>query len=204
MARKNSNSKRTNKSRIMNVRIADSATGADGLRVDRMVSSIKDSESQTRILIGDVLDVSTTASEVNGTYGFDQIFASDDFISMIQQYNLFRIRSIKFDISDVNPQIASYNQWGVWHDNYETTIPSYTRANVADLPDSRVLSAGTGQTVLYWVAHGTAENQFQAGSTAGSPAQRFGGLKFYLGNNTGSGIKYSITVHAVVDFRGRR
>jgi hypothetical protein len=188
----------------MNVRIADSSSGNDGPHIDRMISSIKDSESQTRILIGDVVDVSTTATEIFGTYGFDQIFNSDDFISMIQQFNLFRIKAIKFDISDVNPQVATINQWGIWHDNYETTVPAYSRSNVADLPDSRVISVGTGQTTLYWVAHGTAENQFQAGSTAGSPSQRFGGLKYYLGLNSGTSIKYSVTVHAIVDFRGRR
>lgn len=203
MAR-NSNSKRSNnKNRIMNVRITDPSTGSDGLHVDRQISAVKTSESQTRILIGDIIDVNATASATTGQYGFDNIFGTDDFTTMIQQFALFRVSSIKFEIFDLNTQIAVPNSWGVWHDNYEATIPSFNRNNVADLPDSRVLSAGTGQTTLFWVAHGSAENQFQAASSSGSVSQRFGGLRYYVGATSGTQQKYSIQVHAVVDFRGR-
>lgn len=189
----------------MNVRIADNASGTDGLHADRMISAIKQSESQTRILIGDTFDLATsTAADTLGTYGFDSIFVSDDFISMIQQFNLFRVMAIKFDIYDINPNAAVFNTWGIWHDNYETSIPAYVRSNIADLPDSRVLSGGTGQTTLYWLAHGTAEQQFQASSTTGSPIQRFGGLKYFVQATSPSVPKYTVQVHAVVDFRGRR
>jgi len=204
MARRRNNNRRNGKNKIMDVRIADSAAGPDGLRIDRMVTSIKDSESQTRILVGDVIDIASATTDTNGTYGFDQIFGTDDFTNMIQQFNLFRVRSIKFEIFDINSTVAVYNNWGIWHDNYETSVPAYTRANIADLPDSRVLSSGTGQTTLYWMAHGTAEQQFQAGSAAGSQAQRFGGLKYFVSGTTPAVTKYTVQVHAVVDFRGRR
>lgn len=205
MAR-NSNSKRSNnRSRITNVRITDPTAGEDQLRIDRQMSAVKTSESQTRIVIGDIIDIGTNAADTFGVYGFDSIFGSDDFISMIQQYNLFRVKSIKFDIYDINTRVGLVNQWGVWHDNYELTAPPYTRANIADLPDSRVLSTGTGQTTLYWSAHGTAENQFQAANSQGSPSQKFGGLRYYIqGTTEPFSQKYSIQVHAVVDFRGRR
>jgi hypothetical protein len=205
MAR-NSNSKRSNnKSRVSNVRIVDPSSGTDGLRVDRQLSAMKTSESQTRVVVADTRNFGTSQAETNGTYGFDEIFASDEFASLVAQYNLFRISSIKFDIYDVNPGTSVFNIWGIWHDNYETTPPAFSLANVADLPDSRVISAGTGQTTLYWVAHGTAEQQFQSTTTAGSVAQRFGGLKFYNSANATANIgKYTIVVHAVVDFRGRR
>lgn len=187
----------------MNVRMTDPASGHDGLHVDRMISAVKESESQTRVLIGDFVGLNTTAGGTNGTYGFDQIFLSDEFNSMIVQWNLFRVRAIKFDVYDINPSNAVYNVFGTWHDNYEATAPTYTRANIADLPDSRVISGGTGQTTLYWVAHGIAEQQFQAATTAGSPVQKFGGLKYTFDGDT-TGAKFAIQVHAVVDFRGRR
>lgn len=204
------NNRRSNRrggrpSKIQEVRIADNVAGRDGLRADRMVTAVKESESQTRIVIGDFRDLNaTTTGTADGTYGFDEIFATDDFVSMIQQYNLFRIKSIKFEIFDINTGAAVYNSWGVWHDDYQTTVPTYTRQNVTDLPDSRILSAGTGQTTLYWMAHGTEENRFQANSTAGAPINRFGGLKYFIGGVTTASAKYILNVHAVVDFRGRR
>jgi hypothetical protein len=191
--------------RIQNVRIADPVAGKDGLRVDRMISSLKESESQCRIMTGSTLDFSTpTTADALGSFGFDEIFASDDFSTMIQQWNLFRVSAIKFDIYDINPTVAVNNTWGVWHDNYEGAVPAYTRQNMVDLPDSRVLSSGTGQTTLYWVPHGTAEQQFQAASSSGSAVQKYGGLRYFVAQNAVNVPKYVVVVHAVVDFRGRR
>lgn len=193
------------KNQILNVRIADSAAGADGLKVDRQIAAIKTSESQTRVVIGDVFDLGIpTTADTSSSYTFDSVIATDDFASLAQQYNLFRIVAIKFDIYDTNPNVPAYNNWGVWHDNYEGSALAYTRANIADLPDSRVLSGGTGQTTLYWVAHGTLENDFNATTTTGSPLQKFGGLKYYVGLGSTAVPKYTVQVHAVVDFRGRR
>jgi len=198
------NTNRSNKDKILNVRIADSAAGGDGLHVDRQIAAIKESESQTRILIGSIFDAASEVSPSNGTVGFEQIYESDDFVSLIQQYNLFRVSAIKFDIYDIDGTRPAFNNWGIWHDNYELTPPAYTRTNVADLPDSRVISPGTGQTTLYWVAHGTAEKQFQQASNLGSVAQKFGGLKYFIGDSTVRFSKYTIQMHAIVDFRGRR
>jgi len=189
----------------MNVRIADSAAGEDGLKVDRQIAAVKTSESQTRVVVGDVFDVGIpTTADTSSSYTFDSLLATDDFQSLIQQYNLFRVVAIKFDIYDTNPNVSAYNSWGVWHDNYEGSAPAFTRANIADLPDSRVLSGGTGQTTLYWTAHGVLENQFNATTTTGSPLQKFGGLKYYVGLGGTAAAKYTVQVHAVVDFRGRR
>jgi len=190
---------------VSNVRIVDAAEGTDGIYVDRMISSLKMSESQCRILLADTLDLPTATTEGFGSYGLDQVFATDDFGSMTQQFQLFRVRAIKFDIYDVAPNVAVLNLWGIWHDNYQSTsAPAYTRANVADLPDSRVLSAGTGQTTLYWVAHGTEEMGFQSTNSQGTVASRFGGLKYYIGSTGVANTKFTVAVHIVCDFRGRR
>lgn len=194
-----------NRNRVMNVRITDPVSGADGPRVERAIAAVKESESQTRIVIGDAVDFTTSSTAENsGSYGFDNVLATDDFGTMIQQYNLFRIKSIKFDIVDINPGSPVVNTWGVWHDNYEGSTPAYSRQNINDLPDARVISPGTGQTTLYWVAHGVAETQFQAASTTGSVAQKYGGLKYFYSTATNPGNKYILNVHAVVEFRGRR
>lgn len=198
------NTKGPGKVGIMDVNIVDPVAGKDGSRVDRAIQAIKASESQTTILIGDVVDVNaTTAAQASG-YDFISILATDDFQSFLVQYNMFRIRHIKFDIYDLNTNVAVPNAWGIWHDNYEASAPAYTRANIADLPDSRVLSAGTGQTTLYWVAHGVDELKFQETSNLGSPLQAFGGLKYYVGTTGAAVQKYTIQIHAVVDFRARR
>lgn len=205
MSRGNKVGSRRSKDKILNVRVADSAAGADGLRVDRMISAIKDSESQMRIMVGDIIDLGIPSSaDTLSSYGFDQIVACDDFVSMAQQFNLFRITAIKFDVYDNNPSVAAYNGWGVWHENYNSSSLAYTRANIADLPDSRVISGGTGQTTLYWLAHGTAENQFQNAFAGNSTLNRFGGLKYFIGNGGTAVNKYTVQVHAVVDFRGRK
>jgi hypothetical protein len=204
MARKQGR-KNGSKNQILNVRIADSAAGEDGLRVDRQITAIKNSESQTRVVIGDIFDVGIpTTADTSTSYTFDSILNTDDFASLAAQYNLFRVVAIKFDIYDTNPNQSAYNNWGIWHDNYEGSAPAFTRANIADLPDSRVISGGTGQTTLYWVAHGSLENQFNATTTTGSPVQKYGGLKYYVGLGGAALAKYSVQVHAVVDFRGRR
>jgi len=188
---------------VTNVRITDSSAGSDGLKIDRMISSLQTSESQIRILVGDNNDFSTATSSQIGTYDFGNIFSSDDFVSIIQQFELFRIVAIKVEISDINSSVAVANVWGTYHDEY-ATVPTFTRANVADSPDARVISAGTGQSTLYWMAHGSTEMGFQSDSSAGSPALRYGGLRFFIGaDSAGPRLKYSIAVHAIVDFRGR-
>lgn len=199
------NTRKSGNRRIADVRVVDSAVGSDGPLVDRMISAVKISESQIRVVVGDLTDVfTTTTAGVNGTIGFDNILQSDEVASLVQQYNLFRVRAIKFDIYDINPGQSVLNTFGIWHDNYEGAAPTYTRANVADLPDSRSISSGTGQTTLYWVAHGVAEMQFQQASSVGTPYQAYGGLKYFLGAVSQAVPKYTIQMHAVVDFRGRR
>lgn len=197
----------TAKNRIMNVRLTDNAAGTDGLRVDRQIAAAKTSESQTRIVIGDLLDLGIpTGAATTSSYNFDNVFATDDFTSMAQQFNLFRVVSIKFEITDTNPNVSAYNVWGTWHESYTGSSLAYDRQNITDLPDSRVISGGTGQTVLYWMSHGSAENEFQNTSlTTGSPViNKYGGLKYYVGNGGAAVPKYTVSIHAVVDFRGRR
>jgi len=196
----------TGKNKVMNVRITDPAGGTDGLRIDRMISATKTSESQIRVVIGDVFDLGIpSTADTSGAFDFQSIVNTDDFQSLSAQYNLFRVTAIKVDIYDTNPNVPAYNGWGMIHEVYESaTPPALTRANIADLPDSRVISGGTGQTTLYWLAHGATENHFQETTSSGPSLQKYGGLRYYVGLGSTAVPKYTVQVHAVVDFRGRR
>jgi hypothetical protein len=194
---------RRGKNRIMSVREADPVNGPDSVKIDRQIAAIKTSESQCRVVCGDFRDLPLSTAENVGTYDFSNILATDDFNSLAGQYNLFRITSIKFRVVDVNPGVSAYNEFGTSHASYQGSAPSFTRANVADLPDARIISGGTGEAVFYWRAHGTRELEFQSTSAASTP-YTFGGLQWYISANTGPSPKYIVQIHAVVDFRGRK
>jgi len=188
--------------RIMNVRLADSFGGQDGLKVDRQMNSVKQSESQTRILVGDVVDLDIASTDTYGVWDFNTLYGTDEFTTMIQQYRMYRVNSIKFVIYDINGGTVARNVFATFHDDYTGPVPVFSRANITDQPDSQVISAGTGQVTLYWKAHGVEENRFQSATTSGAIANKYGGLRYYISNGT-VGAKYTIEVHAVVDFRGR-
>jgi len=203
MARSNRRGKVSRRNRITNVRLADASAGPEGLRVDRMIQAVQQSESQIRCLVGDIVDLSATTTGGVGFYDINNLLGTDEFNSLIQQWQTYRVTAIKYDIYDVNSGVAVLNNWSTFHDDYNGSPAAQTRANVADGPDSRTLSVGAGQTTLYWVAHGVEENRFQADSTSGAAAQRFGGLRYYIGSAGAVTTKYQLVVHAVVDFRGR-
>lgn len=197
------NRSRRGKNRIMSVREADPVNGSDSIKIDRQIAAVKTSESQVRVICGDFRDLPLTTAENIGTFDFNNILLTDDFTTLSQQYNLFRVSSIKFRVADVNPGVSAYNVFGTSHASYQGTAPSITRANISDLPDARILSGGTGEAVFYWRAHGTREQAFQSTTAATTPFS-FGGLQWYISANPGPSPKYIIQVHAVVDFRGRK
>jgi len=202
MARRGKGGKSTR--RIQDVRIADSTAGSDGAKIDRMITQLQTSESQIRILCGDLLDIQPTSTQTSSLYSFSSVIATDDFQSVAQQYEQYRITAIKFDIYDINPLSIVQNVWSTFHNDSIGPPSAYTRLQIADAPDSRVLSSGTGQTTLYWRAHGVEEMRFQGVNTASTAQSYFGGLRWstLLGTPNAS-QKYQVVIHAVVDFRGR-
>jgi len=190
--------------RIQDVRIADSTAGSDGTKIDRMITHLQTSESQIRVLCGDIVDVQPGTTQTSTVYGFASIIATDDFQSVAQQYEQYRITAIKFDVYDINPLSICQNVWSTFHNDTIGSSTAYTRAQILDGPDSRVLSSGTGQTTFYWRAHGVEEMRFQGVNTASTAQNYFGGLRWSTLNGTaGASQKYEIVIHAVVDFRGR-
>jgi len=191
--------------RIQEVRITDPTAGSDGAKIDRIISQLQNSASQTRILAGDVVDVqppvSTGATRI---YGFDSIIATDDFQSLAAQFETYRVTAIKFDVYDINPGSVVQNVWSTFHNDIFDVSPAYTRLQIVDAPDSKVLSSGETHTTFYWRAHGTEEMRFQGTSTVSTRLAYFGGLRFHtLASAQSVNQKYQVIVHAVVDFRGR-
>jgi len=197
MARK-FNSKRS-KNTIQNVRVVDNDEGTDDLVVNRLLSSYNVTEGQVRV----VCNYSSTlvpSGVTSGIVAFGELLSTDDFISMAQQYQEFRVKGIQFRIYDIQPNSpATINFWSTFH-QVGGDVPTGL-ADIVDRPDSRAISPGDGRAQLSWLAHGIPEMAFQP--VVAPPG--LGGLSYYLSpSNTITGGKYEIIAKFIVDFRGRR
>lgn len=192
------------KNRIQNVRITDDYAGEDGNKVERMITSLQNSHSQTRLLCSDSYAISVpTTTATNAIVAGSQVRTSDDFISIAAQFETFRVKAIRFDIYDLSPNSFGTAFWGTFHDDYLTnTQPTFTSSDVVDSPDGQIVPPGTGKITLIWMAKGTRENDFTAIT---QPSSDFGGLRYTV-NAAATPVvaKYQIFWKAVVDFRGRR
>lgn len=201
MAR-NSNSKR-NKNMIQNVRVVDKDEGTDDIQCQRYLQAYTTSEGQIRVVMGFRTELSNyTANTVqNGTVGYSDAVGTDDFLSFAAQYQEFRIRAMRFEIYDLQPNNTSVvNFWSTYHTNGGST--PIDLESVVDRTDSRSVPPGDGKVSLAWVAHGIPEMGFQS-TTAGSVG--LGGLTYYtLSQAAITNTKYSVIAKFVVDFRGRK
>lgn len=184
-----------------NVRVVDEFSGSDGAKVDRILSSLQNSHSQTRLLCSDCYTVGLTTSAQNANISSSQVRLSDDFASIAAQFETFRIKAIRFDIYDVQPAAVGTAFFGTFHDEFSTTTqPVFAAADVVDSPDGQIVPPGSGKITLTWMAKGTRENDFVNINGAD-----FGGLRYSVGAAPAAvANKYQIYWKAVVDFRGRR
>jgi len=203
MARKN----RSMKNRVQNVRVLDEYAGSDSAYVDRVISQLQNSHSFTTLLCTETFNLSTAS-----TSGGDRtvastiasIVGSDDFQSMAQQFAMFRVRCIRYDVYDVNAPVPVTSGFSTFHDatSAGSSRPPLTLATVLDSPDSQVVAPGTGKIALFWRAKGVLENEFQP--LVGGEYLDYGGLRGVLNSQTLSTLKYQVVFKAVVDFRGRK
>jgi len=191
---------RRNKNTIQNVRVVDKDEGTDDIMCQRFLQAYNTSEGQIRVVLGYRGDLLANATATVGSVGFAEASGTDDFVSFTAQYQEFRIRAIRFDIYDVNPNSTpTTNYWSTFH-TIGGTVP-VDAESVIDRPDSRAISPGDGRATLAWVAHSIPEMAFQSTSTFNG----LGGLSYYLlSSSTITGAKYSIVAKFIVDFRGRR
>lgn len=197
---KKTNTQRSNKNRVQNVRVVDQDEGTDDIFVQRLLQAYTISQGQTRRVCGYRGELTPTTTASGGTVGFVELAATDDFVSMAAQYVEFRVRAIKFGVFDVQPGSApTVNFWSTYHAD-DTTVATGPE-DVTDRPDARSIPPGDGRVNLSWVAHGPLEMAFQS-TTAYA---RLGGLSYNTQTNAAQGfVKYQIIAKFIVDFRGPR
>lgn len=193
------------KQRIQNVRVVDDYAGSDGVKMDRVLSELQNSHSQVRILAADSFTLSTgTTGGLPGSFTGITIRNTDDFASLRQQFETYRITMIRFDVYDINAAVPTVGYFSTFHDvTPNSSAITWTLASVLDGPDSQAVPPGSGKISLVWKATGTFENQFQSTSDAQAPVVDFGGLRYYLNAAATAAPKYLVAIKAVVDFRGR-
>jgi len=199
--RKSNSSRRA----VQNVRIMDDYSGADGAKFDRVMSSLQNSHSQISLLCSEEYTIDVPTSLSVGKISQSQIRVMDDFVSLAQQFQTYRIKRVRFDIYDVFPGTGPASFFSTFHDvnttgtQYVPTIPA-----VIDGPDSQCVAPGTGKLTLVWTAKGVAENEFQSTTSSAPVIQDFGGLRYgNFGSSTAVSGKYQVFCKAIVDFRGR-
>jgi len=195
------------KNTVQNVRVVDPDAGSDSAYVERCISGLQNSESIVTLLCNDTFTLSTGASSsglVAGTSTATAIRATDEFASMMSQFNTYRIRAVRYDVYDINQTIAATNAFSTIHDvvPFDSGFTPPPLATVIDGPDAKNVPPGTGRASFFWRAKGTLENQFQAGDTIGAP-EDFGGLRWAFYSSALSTAKFQVVIRAVVDFRGR-
>lgn len=205
MAR-NSNSKRTNNSSIQNVRVVDPIAGGDGAKMDRQLAHMQNTADHIQVLVSDSFAIDTTVDARNGTFDWRSIRQFDDFLSMAAQFNTYRIRSIRFDIYDVNPSLTAVAYWSTYHDQYNAANPpAFTVVDVIDGIDSQIVPPGTGKIQLTWMAHTLNERgYYDVNASSPQDAHDFGGLRYSQVGIGSVATKYRVSIKAFVDFRGRR
>jgi len=194
-----------NKNRVQNVRVLDDYSGGDGAKFDRIISEMQNSHSQVRVLCTGIVPLVTTTAGYTSETSHPFVRSTDDFISMAQQFETYRIKSIRFDVYDINASNVGTGFFSTWHDDVANGLAlSFTAPNVYDSPDSQVVPPGTGKISLVWTAKGTFENLFQSCATSGGSPRNFGGIRYTVSGGTDSTSKFQVVVKAVVDFRGRQ
>lgn len=193
--------RKQNKNAIQNVRVVDKDEGSDDIICQRLLSAYVTSEGQTRVVLGYRGEISNyvAGTPITGTVGFTEASATDDFASFITQYREFRIRAIRYDIYDIQPNSSVVNYWSTYHTISGTVATD--AESVMDRPDARSVSPGDGKVSLAWVAHSIPEMAFQNVSSFNG----LGGLSYYTVSGTAVGnSKYTIMAKYIVDFRGRQ
>jgi hypothetical protein len=194
MARKN-----MNKNRIQNVRIVDKDEGTDDVVCQRVLQQYQQSEGQIRVLCSYRTEISPGNAATTGVVDFSALASTDDFVSFSAQYLEFRVKAIRFDVYDIQPNAAAtVNYWATYHQVGGT--PPQTQENIIDRPDVRSIAPGDGKVTLAWVAHGIPEMAFQSVNNYNG----LGGLVNYVSPAAGyTGARYTVIAKFVVDFRGR-
>lgn len=171
-----------------------------GARFDKMVSNQRYNESATPILVKAVAGVSTAAAAGSGVYTMNELGQEDDFASMAQQFRLFKVKAMRFEVFHINPSSVVPLVMSTFHSDGSLAGVTGQPATV-DGEDSKYMDPGNGKQVFYWNASSPEEKLYQDPTSFVS----FGGLRWYResGSTAVDVPLVRIIVTAQVIFRGR-
>lgn len=171
-----------------------------GARFDQMVANMRFNESAVPVLIKSVFGINSSATGTGSAYGYTQLSAEEDFVSMAREWSLFRIKGMRFEVFHTNPGTIAPVVLSTFHADSGSFTPLLTQGSVVDGPDSRYLDAGAGKQVWYWTGNNSTEKLFQSVDDI----LDFGGLRYYNEGTTGSFTIARVIVTAQVVFKGRK
>lgn len=170
-----------------------------GARFDRMVSNMRSNESATAVLVKGGFGITTGANPGGGSYDFGNFAAEDDFVSLAQQFETFKVKAMRFEVFHTNPGSVVPVVMSTFHADGPF---SASLNNCIDGEDSRFMDAGAGKQVFYWNARGTQELAYQSTSSFTS----FGGIRYFreLGSTNPDQRILTVICTAQIVFRGRK
>lgn len=172
------------------------------LRVDKMLASMRSGQSACPVLIKTSLSlVTSTTAGILGSFTYLELAVTDDFASLAQQFNEFKVKCMRFRVCHTNPTNTTPLVFSTVHANVPSALPStwLNEASVVDGPDSKYISPGADPEVFYWNASGVSETEYQDVNTFNN----HGGLRYYVPQVTTSAQAAVVVVEALVVFRGR-
>lgn len=194
-----SNRGKAHRNRVVQVREDGDEMAA---RIDRTISAFRENESTTTIVARNSFDIVTGTTAASLVFAYPELVATDDFVSLAQQYNTFKVKSMRFDVFHTNPATNSAVAISTFHCNFAGQPPStwLTEQAVVDAPDSMYLEPGSKKQSFYWNAKGTGELEYQDVNTFNN----HGGLRMNIRATSPGGVTTGIVVCSiVVTFRGR-
>jgi hypothetical protein len=195
--------RRRNAIRRNNNQIVTVAQDGDvqGARFDRMVSNARYNESATMVLVKAVTGVDTAAAAFSRVYSFNELAQEDDFIAMASQFQLFRVKAMRFEVFHTYPSSTVPVVMSTFHTDGTQGTSILGQANTVDGPDSKYMDPGAGKQTFYWNGTNSSEKLYQAVSSFVS----YGGLRLYSEASGGAaGLPLiRIIVTAQVVFKGR-
>lgn len=195
--------RRKNAARRNNNQIVTVAQDGDvqGAKFDRMVSNARYNESATMVLVKAVTGVDTAAAAASRVYSFNELAQEDEFIAMASQFQLFKIKAMRFEVFHTYPTNTVPVVMSTFHTDGAQGTNILGQANTVDGPDSKYMDPGAGKQTFYWNGTNSLEKLYQSPSSFTS----LGGLRWYAESSGGAaGLPLlRIIVTAQVVFKGR-
>lgn len=172
-------------------------------KIDRTIASMRVGESACTILVKSAVSITALSSGPSSiVFTYPEIAGCDEFSSLATQFNMFRVKCMRFEFCHVNPSNQTPIVASTVHSNLNGAIPTgwTTEQSVIDGPDSVYLTPGAVKDVLYWNGNSSTETEYQDVSSFNN----HGGVRVYVPGVTTTTTHSIMVVSAVVIFKGRK